>query len=127
MTITRITTGRKGEGLALAFLKKQGYKIIEKNYRTKFGEVDVIAKDKSCICFIEVRSMNTEKFGGPEYTVDKKKQNHIAKMALLYIKRYGLENKQGRFDVVCIKDINTNSPKIRLIKNAFELDGRYGY
>lgn len=127
MTFRRIRTGKKGEGLALACLKRQGYKIIEKNYKTKQGEVDIIANDKDCISFIEVRSRNTERFGAPEYSINREKQNQIAKIALSYIKRYGLEDRDCRFDIVCIEDVNSAFPKIKLIKNAFELDTWYRY
>ena len=127
MTIARIKTGKKGEDLAFSYLKKERYKIIERNYRTKCGEIDIIAKDKDVTVFIEVRSGNTEKFGLPEETINKRKQQQIAKSALFYIKRYGLEKENSRFDVVCVKDVDSEFPKIRLIKNAFELDTRYTY
>lgn len=127
MTIARKSSGRRGEGLAQSFLKKYGYKIIEKNYKTKAGEIDIIGKDRDCTCFVEVRSSNSLNFGLPEYTIDGRKQNQIAKAALMYIKRNGLEDKDCRFDVVCIEAVDSPSPKPKLIKNAFDLDARYKY
>lgn len=127
MTIARLKTGKRGEALALSYVKRQGYKIIEKNYRTGRGEIDIIANDKNCIAFIEIRSGNTEKFGLLEDTIDIKKQNQIIKSALFYIKKYGLEERSCRFDVVCIKNVDSRFPKITLIKNAFELEHRYRY
>lgn len=127
MGLTRIASGKKGEKLALSYLKREGYSILIKNYRTKFGEIDIVGKEGGYICFIEVRSGNRERFGEPEYTIDKKKQNRIAKTALAYIKRNSLEDDNARFDVVCIKNIDSLSPQIRLIRNAFELDNRYRY
>lgn len=126
-SFNKILTGKKAEKLAEVFLRKQGYKIIEKNYRTKCGEIDIIGKDKDCTSFIEVRSSSTEFFGLPQDSINRKKQNQISKAALSYIKRYGLGDKNCRFDVVCIEDINSLCPKVHLIKNAFDLDTRYRY
>ena len=127
MTFARINSGKKGEDLALSFLKKQGYSIIAKNYKTRLGEIDIIGKDKSCVSFVEVRSTNSRVFEAPEHTIDRRKQRQIAKAALSYIKRYSLEDKDCRFDVVCIGGVDSVSPNIRLIKNAFDLDPRYRY
>lgn len=127
MTFARIDTGKKGEGLAVSHLEKQGYKIIARNYKTRLGEIDIIGEDKGCICFIEVRSVNSRRFCPPEDTINNRKQHQIAKAALSYIKRCGLEDRNCRFDVVCIEDVDTSLPKIGLIKNAFELESRYRY
>ncbi|MDP6686249.1 MAG: YraN family protein [Candidatus Omnitrophota bacterium] len=127
MTFQRIATGKKGERIAANFLKQQGYEIIIKNYKTKYGEIDIICRDRGYICFIEVRSSNSSRFNIPEYTITKRKQYQISKAALSYIKRFGLEKGNSRFDVVCIEDVNSDEPKVRLIKNAFELDISYRY
>ncbi len=125
MTFARINSGKKGEGLAVSYLKKQGYKIIERNYKTKLGEIDIITDCKGCICFIEVRARNNQVFGLPEETILKKKQLQVSKAALAYIKRYKLEDKSCRFDVVSIKGVDSPDPEIKLIKNAFDLDDRW--
>jgi putative endonuclease len=127
MTFARLDAGKRGEELAVAYLKKEGYKIIAENYRTKVGEIDIIGDDKGCISFIEVRSSNSRSFCQPRETIDTRKQTQIAKAALSYIKRYGLEDQCCRFDVVCIENGDTALPKIKLIKNAFELSSRYLY
>lgn len=127
MSLARINVGKQAEDLAVSYLKKHGYTIIEKNYKTRLGEVDIIANDKDCVCFIEVRSLNTKRFDLPEYSITNKKQNQIAKTALSYIKRYGMKDKDSRFDIVCIEDIDSREPVIRLLKNAFELDSWYKY
>ena len=127
MTIARKNTGKRGEGIAQSYLKKQGYRIIEKNYNTRLGEIDIVASCKDCICFVEVRSINTGRFDTPEYTIDRRKQNQISKAALMYIKRNGLEDRNCRFDVVCIGAVDSPSPNVKLIKDAFELDSRYRY
>ncbi len=127
MTFARINSGKKGEGLAISYLKKQGYEIIEKNYKTKLGEIDIIADCKGCVCFVEVRAKNSLSFGAPEETIIKRKQLQISKAALAYIKRYKLEDESCRFDVVSIKGVDSPVPEIKLIKNAFDLDSRYTY
>ena len=126
MTFKRISTGKKGEELAASFLRSKGYKIIENNFRTRHGEIDIIADD-GCVSFIEVRSLNSKGFGLPEHSVNRRKQDQIAKAALMYIKIKKLEDRDCRFDVVSIEDVDSDSPKIRLIKNAFELNERYRY
>jgi len=122
MNLSRVTLGKKGESLAVAYLKKIGYSILAKNYKTKLGEIDIIGKDKKYICFIEVRSVTNSDYILPEFTINRKKQHQITKVALSYIKRYNLLNKNARFDVVLVKD-----NKIELIRNAFELTGAYIY
>jgi len=127
MIFKRIGTGKKGEDLAFSYLKEQGYRIIGRNYKTAQGEIDIIGDDGGCISFVEVRSMNAGGPGSPEYTINRRKQGQVTKVALSYIKKYRLEDRKSRFDVVCIEDVDGISPKIRLIRNAFELDRRYSY
>lgn len=125
MTFARISSGRKGEEEAVSYLRKNGYKIIERNYRTKLGEIDIIADCKGCTCFVEVRAKNSPAFGLPEETILKKKQRQISKAALAYIKKFKLEDKSCRFDVVCIEGVDSLRPQVRLIKNAFDLDSAW--
>jgi len=127
MTFARIKSGKKGEDEAVSCLRRHGYKIIERNYRTKLGEIDIIADCEGCICFVEVRAKNNTAFGFPEETILRKKQLSISKAALTYIKKFKLENKSCRFDVVAISSIDSDRPDIKLIKNAFDLSDRYSY
>ena len=127
MTFTRIKSGKKGEDVAVSCLRRHGYKIIERNYRTKLGEIDIIADCEGCICFVEVRAKNNTAFGFPEETILRKKQLSISKAALTYIKKFKLENKSCRFDVVAISNIDSARPDIKLIQNAFNLSDRYSY
>ncbi|MDP2921949.1 MAG: YraN family protein [Candidatus Omnitrophota bacterium] len=127
MTFARINSGKKGEAIAADYLNKQGYKIIERNYRIALGEIDIIAEDKGCICFIEVRSVNSRTSGLAEETISKIKQRQISKAALAYIKKYRLEDRSCRFDALCIRSVDSLKPEINFIKNAFELNHRYSY
>ena len=125
MTLARIKSGKIGEKLAVSYLQGEGYKIIERNYRTKLGEIDIIADCKGCTCFVEVRAKNSPAFGLPEETILKKKQLQISKAELAYIKQFKLEDKSCRFDVVCIEGVESLMPQVRLIKNAFDLDNAW--
>lgn len=127
MTFSRLASGKRGEILALSYLKRKGYEIIEKNYKTKSGEIDIIGRDKDYICFIEVRTKKNRRFGTPLDSIDKRKRDHIAKAALAYIKTKGLEDKKCRFDVVSVEKMNLFSVDVKLIKDAFELNPRYTY
>ncbi|MCL4468391.1 MAG: YraN family protein [Deltaproteobacteria bacterium] len=114
------TAGARGEDCAVAYLEKQKYKILERNYRSHFGEIDIIALDKSHTVFIEVKSRATSLFGSPHESIVKKKKRRITLTAIEYIQKKHLENKPLRFDVVAI---NPDS-SIELIKNAFDAEYR---
>ena len=106
--------GAKGEKLVAAYLKKQGYKILKKNYRTPFGEADIIAKDNDEIAFIEVKTRTTDSFGTPSEAVGKDKQQRYRKIAECYWIQTG-EEPNARFDVAEV----WADGRIEYIKNAF--------
>ena len=112
--------GEKGESLAAWYLKKNGYKIIEQNYRTQLGEIDIIAKEKKTIVFVEVKARKSTRFGNPKWAVTPKKQRKISMVALYYLKTTNQINTKARFDVVAITS-NQDQPQIEIVKNAFEL------
>ena len=120
MLNSRQIFGRKSESLAVKHLKKQGYKIIEQNYRTKMGEIDIIAKHKGVIIFVEVKARRSDRFGDPKWAVTYKKQRKISMAALQYLKDTEQTNTRARFDVVSINSSGDTSA-IELVKNAFEL------
>ena len=113
-------TGETGESIAVKFLKKNGYKIIEQNYRCKLGEIDIIARDGSVLAFIEVKARRTDEFGGPKWAVTSRKQRKISMVALKYLKETEQMGKKARFDVVAIRLLHSD-PDVEIIKNAFEL------
>ena len=112
--------GKKGEEKALRFLKKKGYHIIEKNYVCKLGEMDIIAKEKDTLVFVEVKTRTTIEFGPPQLAVNSSKQRQLSKVALNYLKEKQLEEVRARFDVVAIL-LEQKKEEIELIKDAFEL------
>ncbi|MGB5156781.1 YraN family protein [Desulfobacterium sp. N47] len=112
--------GKEGESLAVLYLKKHGYKIIEQNYRTKLGEIDIIAKEKNTLVFVEVKSRNTGHFGSPKYAITPKKMRKISMVALYFLKETKQSGVKARFDVVSISP-GEKEPEIEIIKNAFDL------
>jgi len=126
MSKANLEFAKFGEEKAVDFLKANGYKIIKQNYKTRFGEIDIIAKEKDTLVFLEVKTRRTDTFGEPEAAVGRFKQGQISKTALCYLKENKLLDKKARFDIVAIRYID-QAPQINLIKNAFELDSKYIY
>ena len=124
MSKQNIYLGKRGEGATADFLKENGYKILKANYKTKLGEVDIIAYDKGTLCFIEVKTRDSLRFGFPQEAVSHFKQRQISKVALQFLKSNNLLNKKARFDVVSVI-YTEDKPAFNLIKNAFELEERY--
>ncbi len=106
--------GKKGEKLAAEHLKKQGYKILKCNYKTPFGEADIIAADGDEIVFVEVKTRIGDKFGTPREAVTKAKQQRYYKIAKCYWLKIG-EEPNARFDVVEVYE----DGRIEWYKNAF--------
>lgn len=114
--------GKKYEDEAVNFLKKLNYKIIEQNFKLlPIGEIDIIAKDKKTIVFVEVKYRKTKEFGTPAEFVTKSKQNKVIKTALCYIKQNKIK-ADIRFDVISICQT-----EIEHIKNAFCPDTYFTY
>jgi putative endonuclease len=112
--------GRKGEEVALRFLKKNGYRILERNYICKMGEMDIIAKEKDTLAFIEVKTRTSTEFGPPQLAVTPSKQRQLSKVALSYLNKKQLNDVKARFDVVAIL-LGQKGEEIELIKDAFDL------
>ena len=113
--------GHIGEEIALAFLEQKGYKILGVNVRTPFGEIDVVARQKETIVFIEVKTRATSSLGPPYLNVTREKQMHLIRNALCYLKRHGLVNSDWRIDVVSIKlNDRYELESSELIENAVE-------
>ncbi len=112
--------GERSENLAVWYLKKNGYKIIEQNYRNRMGEIDIIAREKKTIVFVEVKSRRSIRYGSPKWAVTPKKQRKISMVALYYLKATKQSDAKARFDVVAITS-NRDEPQIEIVKNAFDL------
>lgn len=120
MTQDRISLGQKGEELAVERLKALKYKVLERNFKCPLGEIDIIARDKSTLVFVEVKTRATRDFGGPAAAVHERKQRQLSKVALLYLNQKKLFNIPARFDVVAV-ELLPPGPRIEVIQNAFEL------
>ena len=114
-------TGNLGEEISESFLIESGYTILDKNFRCKIGEIDIIAKDGEYICFVEVKTRYGDLFGRPCEAVTYSKQQKINKVAQMYIMKKKLLNFFFRFDVIeVILNKDDDSCSIKLIKNAFQ-------
>lgn len=116
--------GLKGEEIAIQFLIDKKYSILDKNYRfSRFGEIDIIARDKEYLCFIEVKTRSSRTFGYPSEAVTYKKQQNIIRLAKTYIKKNNFNKENIRFDVIDIMISKKNNcvkvESVNLIKNAF--------
>ena len=115
----KITTGKEGEKIAAAYLKKNGYRIIEINFRCPIGEIDIVAKEKNDLVFVEVKTRKSIALGYPEQAVGIRKQKKMSQLALWYMQKRKIADTNARFDVVAITLMPENN-EVRLIKNAFD-------
>lgn len=115
--------GKYGEDLACNYLKSKNYKILDRNYRNRFGELDIICLHSNIIIFLEVKSRYTSKFGEGRYSVNSIKQKNIIKLSNYYIHQKNLYNNFFRFDVIEIEfDIKKDIYNINHITDAFRLN-----
>lgn len=114
--------GKLGEDRARKYLIQNGYKILESNYFCRFGEIDIIAMDKNCLVFIEVKTRTSDKYGNPENAVNYWKKKHMELTARNYIDHKRMGNLVARFDVIEVfmknADNNFIVEKFNLIKNV---------
>ncbi len=117
----RILSGPEGEQAAARFLEGRGYRIVERNYRTKRGEIDLIAEDGGTLVFVEVKARLNDRFGGPAAAVTASKQARIARIAQHYLARRRLKDRPCRFDVVLIWGDDPKTRRIEVLAGAFEV------
>jgi len=115
----KIITGKEGEKIAAAFLKKNGYRIIEINFHCPIGEIDIVAKEKNDLVFVEVKTRKSIELGYPEQAVGIRKQKKMSQLALWYLQKRKIADTNARFDVVAVTLIPENN-EVKLIKNAFD-------
>ena len=115
-----LALGRKGENLAADFLINRGLKLIERNVRTPFGEIDLVLLDGDMVVFTEVKARTTSAFGGPFEAVGSKKRQRLSKAALSFLKRKGWLNRRARFDVVGVIFAGPK-PQVDHLADAFDL------
>lgn len=120
MEDTRRALGARGEDLAVRYLKKKGYKVIERNYRCQWGEIDLIAREGDTLIFVEIKSRSSSGFGLPQDAVNRFKQNKLIEVARAYLAERRLtDDITMRFDVVAVQ-LTPSGPEMELIKDAFQ-------
>ena len=119
MSIGRINLGKRGESIAVKFLKSRNFRINARNYRNKLGEIDIIAQDGDTRVFIEVKTRSSDSFCLPEESVSLAKQRQISRIAQGYLASNGFPDMPVRFDVVAII-VSEKKPLINHIISAFD-------
>jgi len=123
MTRQRQFLGEAGENLAVRELTARGYAILERRYRTRHGEIDIIAEHRGTLVFVEVRARATAEFGRAAETVTDAKKRKVTAMAVDYLARHQIANRPCRFDVVAIDDATGPAPDITVYPGAFDAVG----
>jgi putative endonuclease len=114
--MSSVTKGRHGEDSVQEYLQQRGYRILERNYRNHYREVDIIAVKEDVLAFVEVKMRTSRKFGSGLESVNEAKQHRIISVARSYISKRKLRDYNVRFDVACIED-----DEIQYIEAAFQL------
>ena len=111
-------TGTWGEGLAAGYLESNGVKVIGRNIRTPYGEIDLLGEEECQILFIEVKTLKNKLFGDPEVSISQVKQNHMSNSALHYLQENNLLDVDWRIDVIAVNAAEGQTPEIKWFKNA---------
>jgi putative endonuclease len=109
MTMERQAFGKAGEDLAVAELERRQYVILDRRYRTRHGEIDIVARDGETTVFIEVKARATPEFGTAAEAVTPQKQRRLVSMATDYLARHGLLERPCRFDVVAVDGVGAGA------------------
>ena len=124
----KLKLGKMGERLAVRHLKKNGYKIVHRNWKCPLGEIDVIARADDKLCFVEVKTRCGDLFGGALEAVTPVKQAQIVRAALGFLMQHKLPVRDCRFDVVAVQfDPNGKNPVCELVPDAFPATSFYQY
>jgi putative endonuclease len=113
----RLATGRLGEQAAVAYLRARGYRVVTTNWRTRFGEIDVVAEHDGTLVFVEVRTRRTDGFGTAAESVDRRKQRQLVLMAGQYLQRHA-PDASARIDVITVSSAGDAPPRIEHLIGA---------
>ena len=116
----RIKLGETGEELACRELRRRGYAVVARRFRTRFGEIDIIARDGETLVFVEVKARSSPEFGAPAEAVTPRKQHTISLMASEYLLRTGSTAAPCRFDVVAVMMGQGRPPRVEVFPGAFD-------
>ncbi len=118
MSFARQRLGERGETLACQALEARGYHLLHRRYRTRYGELDIVAQDAGVLVFVEVRARTSGRFGHPAGTVDAQKQQRVAAMAEAYLGLERQHHRVCRFDVVAV-ETDVEPPRVTIYPDAF--------
>jgi putative endonuclease len=121
MAADHLDLGARGEELAGKYLRRAGYRLLIRNFRCRFGEIDLIAEEGGCLVFVEVKTRSSAGFGHPLEAVDRRKQGQLIRAARIYLSEQAAEERFCRFDVVSVTFGSDGTPVIEVVKNAFDL------
>lgn len=116
--------GRAAEAAVAAWLERRGYVVLERNFATRRGEVDLVCRDGATLCFVEVRSRSRLDFGSPAASVNVRKARRVVVAATAWAMRHGGLQQDMRFDVVALDLSRPGEPRFELFRCAFDADGR---
>lgn len=112
--------GMLGEDIASNYISEQGYVVLQRNFRTKVGEIDIVARDGNSLVFVEVKTRRSLNFGYPREAVNQNKQAKIREVAFLYLNTNGKHHSHIRFDVIEVMlNFKNDLVSINILKNAF--------
>ena len=112
--------GRRGEKIARRHLESLGHKVLEVNFRSKVGEIDLVAEDKGTLVFVEVRTKSGRAFGSAAESVNYRKRGKLIAVAQTYLAKRGAENRDWRIDVVAVEVDSQDMATVEVLKNAVE-------
>jgi putative endonuclease len=118
--LDRIALGKSGEDLACRELQRLGYAILARRYRTRYGEIDIVARDGPTLVFVEVKARTSDRYGVPAEAVTLDKQTRITAMAEDYLARHGPANAPCRFDVVAVTFGPGGRLDVEVVRSAFD-------
>src|SRR5437867_859754 len=125
----KMALGERGEKFAARYLRRQGYKILVRRFKSRAGEIDLVCRQKDWLVFVEVKTRKSDNYGTPSEAVTREKQKHMSKVALEYLRLLDNPQIRWRFDIVevIMPDGARKPDDIRLIQNAFDLSEPFIY
>ena len=122
--LDRISLGKAAEDLACRELRRRGYEILARRYRTRIGEIDIIARDGPTVVFVEVKGRTSTRFGSPDEAVNSRKQGRIGLLASDFLARRGWFDCACRFDVVAVQFRDDGRTGVEVLSGAFDFAPR---
>jgi putative endonuclease len=127
MSRWRLAKGAQGEQIATDYLKRLGYRIQQRNYRCRQGEVDIVAWNGTVLVFVEVRTRSGDDLGAPLESVDRRKQDKITRVAMAYVQEHQVRDTELRFDVVAVTCAPDRPTVVAHVPAAFDASPQFLY